>query len=123
MHASVVAHDMHGPEALNSGTRQCVNRLVVTDVRRYGQRLDAQRPDPLGGARQSPFVYIRQNNVKAVACEPLCEREPNPARRSRHDRDLPSLKFHGPTLSPVNAPILQGRSQGVQLFRPCFAEP
>ena len=62
---------MHGPEALNSGARQRLDRVMVTDVRGYGQRLDAQRPDPVGGARQRPFFYIRQDNVKAVACEPF----------------------------------------------------
>lgn len=62
---------MHGAEALNSGARQRLNCVMVTDVRRDCQRLDAQCLDPVGGARQSPFFYIRQNEVQAVACEPF----------------------------------------------------
>ena len=84
-HASVVTHDMHGSEALDSSTRQRLNRPIVTDVRGYGQRPDTQCTDPVGSARQSCFFYIRQNNVKPIAREPLGKRQPNPARRSRDD--------------------------------------
>ena len=68
---SVVAHDMHRPKPLHSGIRQRLNCVMVADVGGYGQRLHTQRPDAVGGARQSPFFYIRQNHVKAVVREPL----------------------------------------------------
>jgi hypothetical protein len=57
-------------EPPNSGVRQRLNRLVVTDVGWYGQRLDAQRPGHVRCARQCPFFDIREHNVKAIPCEP-----------------------------------------------------
>jgi hypothetical protein len=86
---------MHRPETLKSGIRQGLDRRLVTDVGMYGQRFDAQRrPDSVCGARQRRLLHICKNDVHAVASEPLCERQPNAARSSRNNGDLPGFKLH-----------------------------
>jgi len=91
---------MHRPEAFNGGIRQRLDRLMVADVGRYGQRLDAHCLDPVSGACQCRFFHIRENNIKAIPREALGESKPNPARRACDDGHLSSIKFHGPILSP-----------------------
>ena len=65
--AGVVAHDVHGAEALERGRGQRLHVGLLADVGRHGQHVDAVGLDLRLGGRQRVLLDVGEHDVQAGA--------------------------------------------------------
>ena len=82
------------PKRSTVGRRERLHRRLVAHVGADGERVDAARADLLGGGREPGLVDVGEHHVHTRRREPIRQREPDPARRARDDRDLARLELH-----------------------------
>ena len=66
-HAGVVAHDVHGAEALERPLREGLHVGLLADVGVHGQHLDAAAADLLGRRGERVVLHVGEHEVQAGA--------------------------------------------------------